>query len=145
MRKLKVYVAGSVRERKERAVPAIAQLCAAGVEITFDWTIDIDQSANEASSDADVPDVVRRRAALEDMAGVQRADFVLFLAPDERGASGAWTEFGIALASKIPVVVVGQKARRTIFTSLAHRVFDTDAEGIDFLVREHSSPRGIDK
>ena len=137
MGKLKVYVAGSVRERIERAIPVIAQLRAAGVEITLDWTIDIDPSANEASSDADVPDVIRRRAAQEDMDGVQRADFVLLLAPDERGSSGAWTELGIALASNISVIVTGAKARRTIFTSMVHRVFDTDAEGVTFLIGEH--------
>ena len=136
MRKLKVYVAGSVRERMERAVPVIAELRAAGVEITLDWTADIDPSANETSSDADVPDYVRYRAAQDDMDGVKRADFVLFLAPDERGSSGAWTELGIALASKIPVIVTGQKARRTIFTSMSHRIFATDAEGIAFLIGE---------
>ena len=131
---LKVYVAGSVRERMERAVPAIVQLRAAGVEITFDWTTDLDTNANEASSDAEVPDDVRLRAASDDMDGVQRADYVLFLAPDERGASGAWTEFGIALASKVPIVVVGQKGRRNIFTSKAHQAFERDADGIAFLV-----------
>ena len=131
---LKVYVAGAVRERMERAIPAIAQLRAAGVEITLDWTTDIDANANAASSESEVPDDIRLRAANDNISGVQRADFVLFLAPDERGASGAWTEFGVALASKIPVVVTGQKARRTIFTSKAFRVFATDAEGIAFLI-----------
>ena len=139
MRKLKVYVAGSVRERMERAVPVIAALRAAHVEITLDWTSDIDPNASESRSDADVADDIRRRAAEDDMGGVQRADFVLLLAPDERGSSGAWTELGIALASKIPVVVTGSKARRTIFTSMAHRVFDTDAEGVSFLVGERLS------
>ena len=140
MRKLNVYVAGSVRERMERAVPVIAQLRAAGVEITLDWTTDIDPSASESRSDADVPDDVRRRAAEDDMDGVRRADFVLLLAPDERGSSGAWVELGVALALKIPVVVTGQMARRTIFTSMAHRVFATDAEGVSFLVHERLSP-----
>lgn len=133
MKKLKVYVAGSIPERTARAIPVIAALRASGVEITFDWTIDIQVDSNADDSDSALTDEVRRRCAEADADGVRRADLLLLLAPDERGASGAWVEFGMALALGIPVVVSGAKARRTIFTSLAQRTFDTDDEAVAHL------------
>lgn len=134
---LRVYVAGAAIERHARAIPVIAELRAAGVTITHDWTRDLDAFGSAENSDADVPEEVRRRCAELDANGVRLADFVLLLAPYGRGSSGAWVELGMALAHRVPVVVAGAKNRRTIFTSLAHRLIDTDEEAIAYLTAIH--------
>jgi len=130
---LKVYVAGSSRERASRAVPIIAALRKQGLVVTHDWTVDMDKHTSAEHSDADVPDEVRRRCSELDANGVRLADFVLLLAPEERGSSGVWVELGMALTQRVPVVVCGAHNRRTIFTSLAHKLCDTDDEGVRYL------------
>lgn len=134
---LRVYVAGASVERAERAIPAIRMLREAGVAITHDWTVDIDEAAGAANSDADVPEEVRHRCAMEDARGVSTADYVLLLAPNERGSSGAWVELGLAIGLGVPVLVAGPKNGRTIFTSLAAARFATDAEAIQHVVALH--------
>lgn len=128
---LKVYVAGAWIERKERAIPAIQALRAAGVIITHDWTVDEDQHSNAVVSDSHMPNELRLKRAQDDFNGVLAADVVLILTPHERGASGMWTEFGIALGTGKRIYIAGENSRRTIFTELpqcAH--FATDAMAI---------------
>lgn len=137
MTPLKVYVAGSSAERHERSIPVIAALKAVGIEITHDWTIDMQQFSNAASSDENVPDEVRLRCANDDFNAIRQAHFVLFLSPDQRGSSGAWSEFGFACGMCVPIVVTGTHRKRTIFTSKADVLFETDQEGIDYLVQLH--------
>lgn len=93
---MKVYVAGAWVEKDQRAVPIMHRLREAGVEITHDWTKDEHQSS-AARSDADMKPVDRFERANADQKGVVEADCVWLLAPHERGASGAWTEFGMAI------------------------------------------------
>lgn len=131
---LRVYVAGAAVERHERAIPAMATLREAGITITHDWTVSMVDVGSADRSEADVPEEVRQRCAMEDAAGVSSADVVLLLAPNERGSSGAWVELGLAVGYGIPVLVAGPKNGRTIFTSLAARRFETDAEAIEHLV-----------
>lgn len=69
-------------------------LRAAGHEITHDWT------GEHASTDEEWLE-----CALRDLEGVWDADvLVIEVRPEMRGA---WTEFGVAIARLIPVVVVG--------------------------------------
>ncbi|SRR5258707_8259771 len=137
MTPLKVYVAGSSVERHKRAIPIIKMLSDSGVIITHDWTADMQQFSNSESSDADVPDKTRIHCADEDFNGIRLANYVLLLVPDERGSSGAWTEFGYACGQSVPVVVTGLHRRRTIFTSKASHMFETDDEGASFLIYLH--------
>lgn len=89
----------------------------------------------------------RRKYAQADVDGVLAADVVWLLAANTQNACGSWVEFGVALGvcehantmSKIGValgptiVVSGLKNRRTIFTELAHRLFDTDEEAFAWI------------
>lgn len=131
---LRIYVAGASVERRERAIPAIASLLTAGLEVTHDWTAEMEKYTNPEHSDEDVPETTRKRCAVLDLNGVRTADFVLLLAPNERGSSGAWIEMGFALGLQVPLVISGPRARRSIFASLAYALFETDEEAIKHLV-----------
>ncbi len=131
---MRVYVAGAWIERDKRAIPVIQRLRAVGITITHDWTHDSNEVSNAATSDSELAKSYRLEHATLDKNGVESADFVLLLAPTERGASGAWTEFGIAIGRRVPVIVAGGQPRRTLFTELAHSIFNTDDEGVAFLV-----------
>jgi hypothetical protein len=131
---LRVYVAGAVVERHERAIPAMQALRAAGITITHDWTESIVDVGSAERSEADVPEDIRYRAALDDASGVRAADVVLLLAPSERGSSGAWVELGLAIGFGVPVLAAGPKNGRTIFTSLTQQRFPTDDEAIAHLI-----------
>lgn len=135
---LKVYVAGSSKERHTRAIPIIKKLQRAGVIITHDWTIDMQQFSNAENSDRDVPDDIRIRCADDDFNAIRHSHYVLFLSPDERGSSGAWTEFGFACGQSIPVIVTGEFRRRSIFTSKASHMFETDEMGAEFVIQLHA-------
>ena len=134
---LKVYVAGSSKERNERAIPIIKQLRRAGLIITHDWTVDMQQYSSPQHSDVLVPEETRIRCSDDDMNAIRHAHYVLLLSPDERGSSGAWTEFGFALGCAVPVIVTGAGNKRTIFTSKASRLFDNDVDGAAYLIELH--------
>ena len=134
---LKVYVAGSSKEREQRAIPIIRMLRAAGVVITHDWTVDMQQYSNAQNSDRDVPDAIRIRCADDDFNAIRHSHYVLFLSPDERGSSGAWTEFGFACGQSVPIVVTGEWRKRSIFTSKASHMFEQDEMGAKFLIDLH--------
>lgn len=129
---LRIYVAGASRERHERALPAIERIRGLGMFVTHDWNAAM-TGETVPEQDAKVSDDVRRHHSELDCNGVRQADFVLLLAPNERGSSGVWVELGLAIAFRVPVLVCGKHNRRTIFTALAHRLFDSDAEGIAYL------------
>lgn len=134
---LKVYVAGSSKEREYRIIPIIRMLQKAGVVITHDWTVDMQQYSNASDSDREVPDAIRIRCADDDFNAIRHSHYVLLMSPDERGSSGAWTEFGFACGQGVPVIVTGEWRKRTIFTSKASHLFATDVEGANFLIDLH--------
>ena len=155
---MKVYVAGAWVEQHERARPMIAELRAAGIEITHDWTraegeVIRNAAGGVVQSDADLDVEDRKRHALEDLRGVLAADVVWLLAPNDKGACGAWVELGAALAlrgawdpnparaaSYTPrIIVSGPKARRSIFTELAE-TYDTDEAAFAVIV---AADRGL--
>lgn len=143
---LRVYVAGAWVEKEERAIPVIKALREAGIVITHDWTADENNVSNAVTSDSQLPREYRLKHAQLDRDGVLTAHLVLLLAPRERGASGAWTEFGMALARKeieqadpmrqmlksrtLLVFVSGTNCRRTIFTELADECIESDADAV---------------
>ena len=130
---MKIYVAGAWIEKAERAEVAIKRLQEAGFTITHDWTKDEQTWSNEKSSDKNMPPEERKRRAFSDIVGVRNADIVWLLAPKERGSSGAWTEFGAALALNKVTVVSGTNCRRTIFTELATKLFESDEDAFEWL------------
>jgi hypothetical protein len=144
---LTVYVAGAWVEKKERAEKWIARLREAGVRITYDWTVD--EIPSTPVTDAELPPGERLKRAAADFDGVFNAELVWLLAPNERGASGAWTEFGVALASKAMdgtfVIASGARAERTIFTSLATATFKTDEEAFEYILKVQSGEEPRDE
>ena len=101
-----------------------------GIEITFDWASAVLAHKAKGGSDSTMTNGDRIRAALEDLAGVAAADYVWLLCP-VTPSFGAGVEFGKALG-KTPIICSGPWLA-SIFTSLAHRVFDTHAEALDWL------------
>ena len=161
---MRVYVAGAWVEQWERARPMIARLREAGIEITHDWTV-VEQRSREHDFvdteygsiqikrcrycravadgvpclplvDSDITPAERAEHARNDLHGVLRADVVLLLAANEKGACGSWVETGAALAARElcgfgrpKLIVCGEKNRRTIFTELADQLCATDDDG----------------
>lgn len=122
-----VYVAGGFKDTltiKE----FIARLRAAGLVISLDWT-------EEEGKDRTMSDDQRNYAASEDLAAIDRSDFVWLLCPSYTGGSGAWTEFGYSLGRQKTVLVSGSTRLRTIFTSKASG-FDTHEEAFAFLLTQ---------
>jgi hypothetical protein len=96
---MKVYVASSF-SRKDDVRAMIALLRAEGHEITYDWT---DEDASGLEGDA--LHAALRAGAERDLKGVLAADALVVL-HDDRGR-GMATEFGVALAARKVLVVVG--------------------------------------
>jgi hypothetical protein len=125
-RALRVYVAGSGLElvRVRAWLKALRDI---GVEITVDWTDGIEASIAKGG-DAMLTDEERVHRATNDLTdGIDRADIVWFLAP-VTASRGAYIELGYALAKHKLVCASGLAVKRTIFTSLAQRVFEADAD-----------------
>jgi nucleoside 2-deoxyribosyltransferase len=96
---MKVYVASSFyRKNDVRAIHRV--LREAGHEVTEDWT-----AADAAGLEGVALANYLRRGAEADIRGVLTAD-VLVILHDDRGR-GMATEFGVALAREIPVIVIG--------------------------------------
>lgn len=91
---MRVYVAGKYSPAtNERVREVQAALIAAGHTITYDWTRD---------------EVVGATQAINDMTGVLTADvFVLVAEAHDVVYCGAVAELGMALASGLPVYVLG--------------------------------------
>jgi hypothetical protein len=147
---MNVYVAGAWVEQWERARPMIARLREAGFAITHDWTVAEQRTRPDGTPlfDSDISPAERAMHARNDLDGVLRADVVLLLAANEKGACGSWVEMGAALAAReirkvsmfgshlVPpvLIVCGEKNRRTIFTELADRLCATDDDGFAAVV-----------
>lgn len=136
---IRVYIAGAFVEQEERAKPMMAACKQKGITITHNWTV---PNFKPGGSDADLTHIQRRKFALEDLIGVTKADVLWLLAPEAKGSCGAWVELGFALALRdergletpSPVIIVsGSMNKRSIFTELADRLFDTDAEALKWL------------
>lgn len=131
-RALRVYVAGSGLELA-RVRAWLSSLRDIGVEITKDWTGEVEAAIASGRGDAGLDEETRVRAATEDFDAIDRADLVWFLAP-VTASRGAYVELGYALAKHKLVCASGLAVHRTIFTSLAQRVFDADADAFEAIV-----------
>ena len=123
----RIYVAAAFSERLTRARPAMDRIRALGGAVTHDWTADPPPGV---TTDADLTDAQRVQLALADYRGVAEADVVWLLAPTDKGSCGAWVEFGAAIALGKRTVVSGPASRRSIFTEMATRRFETDTEAL---------------
>lgn len=116
----------------------MAALRDVGVEITHDWTACV-ESHLAAGGDAALSPEDRERFAYEDLAGVDHADIVWLLAPVTL-SRGSWFEAGYARGRGKLLGVSGRGAARSIFTALAARCFETDAEAFA-AIHEHAELR----
>lgn len=141
---IRVYIAGAFVEQNERAKPMMAACKKKGIKITHNWTVN---NFEPGGSDADLTHIQRRKFASEDLIGVVKADVLWLLAPEAKGSCGAWVELGFALALRderqqdvsSPVIIVsGCMNKRSIFTELADRLFDTDEEALQWLVDQEN-------
>ena len=90
-RPLHLYVAGKYEERA-RVQDIMAQLRAVGHTITYDWTLSEQLSRTQAFADKE---------------GVRVADALVLVVEKALPYCGTLVEFGMALAWRIPVYIVG--------------------------------------
>lgn len=94
--------------------------------------------------DAELSNEDRKKFTLADLDGILSADVVWLLAANDKGACGSWVELGAAIAGRAladgmdrrpyPLIIVsGPECRRTIFTELADRLFETDDEALAYV------------
>ena len=126
---MKAYVAASQYDL-HRARWAMDELRLAGIDITHDWTQEVESNAGKTITDDEC-----REAALNDYKGVVNCDVLLVLTPVRRDWGCAmWTELGIALDRHRRIVVVGPQRNRNIFGRVLCETYETDAEGVDAIV-----------
>lgn len=120
-----IYVAGASKE-VELVEYWMGKLREAGHTITFDWTVDVRAATK---SDAELTNAEQSTYATADLDGVEAADIVWILVPDN-ASTGCWVELGAAVAMRKDIIVSGNY-KRCIFTSLAGGRFDTHADAFD--------------
>lgn len=127
---MKIYVASKFGNKEEvRRVQAL--LRAAGHEVTYDWTGDAAPEIAGACNEFMIPidEDIARELARRDERGVAGADALIFIATKE-GGRGCYTEMGIAIALRIPVIVLGPHVN-SIFMYASNVVrFDGSAEDL---------------
>jgi len=128
----RVYVAGSAApEAMWRVQRAIADLTAAGIQVSCTWPETIAAVGDANPRDASEPQ--REGWAKQDLAEVAASDAVWFVVPAPQTTRGAWVEAGYAYALGKTLVCSGD-TKQSIFCALGHE-FPTDGEALDFLVR----------
>jgi nucleoside 2-deoxyribosyltransferase len=121
---LKIYVAGKWQERI-LCRTIMSELEKAGHKITCDWT-------NHDYPDPTLPESEQRaflqRWALLDIAGVQDADVLVFVAFNKNDYRGAFVELGAAIGLGKRVFVIGNAIDSCIFVAhpLVKKVVDFD-------------------
>lgn len=88
---MKIYVSAKW-EDQERAREVMLQLIEAGHTITYDWTVQLQESGEQAE---------------KDICGVIAADAFVGIFEKDLKYVGALMEFGAALAMGVPVYVIG--------------------------------------
>ena len=115
---MRVYVAGKWEE-KERVRQVQTLLRKAGHTITFDWT----KSAG----------LGLEKQASRDTVGVLTADAFVGVFEKDLPYRGAYTELGMAIATGIPIYILGHAADLNIFVNLPRVKY-----GMEDLLNERS-------
>lgn len=104
---MKIYVAGSWKDRKRIKMTWIDRLQKMGHEITHDWTkMEDDRLDTIGHPLRDIE--YHERCAIADLDGVKNADLLLAImdsAIEFYSQRGTWTEIGAALMKEIPIVL----------------------------------------
>ncbi len=124
---MKIYVAASSKEL-ERAKAAMAAVEALGHTISHDWVkcVEEEGEANPVSA----THTQRANWAEDDLAGVQEADVLWLLMPEDAGF-GAGVEFGYALSKPWKRIVVSGAFERSIFPALANACYTDDDAALE--------------
>lgn len=125
-----IYIAGASAEAATIASFA-EEVVRLGWVIALPWWEAFLRNAHVPGADRSVASDVRLQHAQADLSAVCRAGAVWLVVPSG-SSTGAWVEFGAALAHGRHTVVSGDW-RRTIFTELADERFDTHAEALRYL------------
>lgn len=126
-----LYIAGASAE-VDMVVEYAAKAAAIGWHQTFEWWRDVLENRKRNVPDVALTDKERERLSRADLEGVARAEVVWLIIPPPGRSAGAWLELGAAIATKKRIIVSGDW-RRSIFTSLAERRFDTHDEALAWL------------
>ena len=120
----RIYVAGSSAEM-ERAHWAMNRIVDHGFTLVFDWVRHIRESGG--TNPAGWTRAQRRAEAQNAVARVGECDTMWFLIPT-RPTIGAWVELGAACSDGTYIVASGTS--NTLFDTLSHEHYDTDAEAL---------------
>ena len=102
---LKVYVLGKF-EDVGRIRRVQAELIDAGHTISHDWTLN-EQGPKSLAR--------KRQESIEDVEGVRASDLLVGVFIEDLPYRGAFGEFGMAIISGKPVIVIGHYADRFVF------------------------------
>lgn len=109
-----LYIAGGSSERLEVVRPLVDSVVAAGVRLEHDWTRCEGFDLGRAPTNDEL-----RRYALDDAYAAMRASVFWLVVPRHK-SEGAATEFGMAIATGRPrIVVSGEVGARNIFALFA--------------------------
>lgn len=112
---MKIYVAGKTDDwQRVRTVQEMLKRL--GHEITFDWTEVVQKVGPDAGLTADTD--FRRECAEKGRVGTDEADLLVMLCYP--GLCGTLIEFGMAAGRRIPIVVIGEPERNSVFFALDH-------------------------
>lgn len=121
------YIASSIKnvEQVRRYIDAIADFTAqwnSPYECAHDWTTEILSDTADSS--------IRKKALQQELSAIEDCSVVIALPPLGRGSH---VEIGYAIASRIPVVMVGEKDNTCLAYEAVDVVEDLDAllEGLD--------------
>lgn len=125
----RIYLAAASSTRETEAKPYIARLRAAGWDISFDWTIEVDAAEAHPTAYEFMSENTLNNCDL-DLRGVETADVVWVLAPSKPSTStGAWVELGYALGLALargfdqrPYILVSGDYERCLFTRRADQL-----------------------
>jgi nucleoside 2-deoxyribosyltransferase len=116
---VRIYVAGRTNDIKR--VREMQDLCRkAGHEITEDWTQNVNAQAIRAEDDGVTLPSEFKRYAMNDVRGVRSADMIVVMCGP--ALLGTAIEIGIAIEREIPVVLVGETDRDSVFFYLPNVV-----------------------
>jgi len=129
-----VYVAGKTDDwQKVRKIQAL--LIDRGMHITFDWTAIIEEIGPRGGLKGEVADDFRAQCAENDREGVRNADLFVMLCG--KGLCGTLIEFGMASILEMPIIVVGEPERDSVFFELPEVERCPSIEDLSDFLEEH--------
>lgn len=129
----KTIFVGAYSSDLDRAKLWIGRLREAGWTIIHDWTIEASQYGNGVSLD----DKTRYEYSETYVRALEQASVFWMLAPADGGA-GVHTELGMGIMlgrwrKPGPMLITSGAYRRNIFTTHAHKRFESDVDAFSFL------------